>query len=148
MTKVVPIRRHFSFEEHLQFFILEKKVQVISQRTEKDYWYMVSFFFRKYPDALISQKKLKNCVFQFFSQEVARLLGYRWPAEESRSGFQPLYNESPEDSSRMNNKRQDAFSRMNNKRQDASSTLKTLPLSIPLSFPTRLASGEIPGVRS
>ena len=29
LTKVIPIRRHFSFEEHLQFFILEKKAQGI-----------------------------------------------------------------------------------------------------------------------
>jgi len=53
LTKVVPIRRHFSFEDHLQCFILEKRAQGISQRTEKDYWYFLSFFFRKYPDALM-----------------------------------------------------------------------------------------------
>lgn len=61
----------FSWEKHLEDFLLTKKVEGCRDRTIKDYEYHVNQFFKEYPYALEDQEKLQFSVRCYFTTDCA-----------------------------------------------------------------------------
>jgi len=54
----------------LELFLFEKKVEGRAPRTISDYKLHATIFFKCFPRALRSEKKLKACILKYFSDDV------------------------------------------------------------------------------
>ena len=58
------------YNNFLELFLFEKKAEGRAPRTIHDYKLHVSMFFKRFPRALRSEKKLKACILKYFSDDV------------------------------------------------------------------------------
>lgn len=70
MGQVVKLPQPESWESFLELFLFEKKAQGKAPRTIYDYKAHVSAFFKRFPNALRSDKELRTSVLEYFSDDI------------------------------------------------------------------------------
>ncbi|HXL02740.1 MAG TPA: hypothetical protein PK016_06465 [Candidatus Atribacteria bacterium] len=70
MGEVVRLHRSEGFHNFLELFLFEKKAQGKAPRTIYDYKFHVSAFFKRFPQALRSDKELRTSVLEYFSDDI------------------------------------------------------------------------------
>jgi len=68
--QVVKLPQPESWESFLELFLFEKKAQDKAPRTIYDYKAHVSAFFKRFPNALRSDKELRTSVLEYFSDDI------------------------------------------------------------------------------
>ncbi len=70
MGEVVKLQQPDDWKNLLELFLFEKKVEGRAPRTISDYKLHATIFFKCFPRALRSEKKLKACILKYFSDDV------------------------------------------------------------------------------
>ena len=70
MGEVVKLPQPDNWENLLELFLFEKKAEGKAPRTISDYKFHVSNFFKRFPDALRSDKELRTSVLKYFSDDI------------------------------------------------------------------------------
>ncbi|HOA99643.1 MAG TPA: hypothetical protein PKN31_06680 [Candidatus Atribacteria bacterium] len=70
MGEVVKLPQPDDWKNLLELFLFEKKVEGRAPRTISDYKLHATIFFKCFPRALRSEKKLKACILKYFSDDV------------------------------------------------------------------------------
>ena len=70
MGEVVKLPQPDDWKNLLELFLFEKKVEGRAPRTISDYRLHATIFFKCFPRALRSEKKLKACILKYFSDDV------------------------------------------------------------------------------
>ena len=70
MGQVVKLPQLESWKNLLELFLFEKKAEGRAPRTISDYKLHVSMFFKRFPQALRSQKDLRASILKYFSDDI------------------------------------------------------------------------------
>jgi len=70
MGEVIRLPQAEGYNNFLELFLFEKKAEGKAPRTIHDYKAHVSAFFKRFPDALRSEKELRNSVLKYFSDDI------------------------------------------------------------------------------
>ncbi|MDI3543471.1 MAG: integrase/recombinase XerD [Candidatus Atribacteria bacterium] len=70
MGEVVKLHRPEGFHNLLELFLFEKKAEGKAPRTIHDYEVHVIRFFRRFPQALRSEKELRTSILKYFSDDI------------------------------------------------------------------------------
>ena len=70
MGQVVKLPQLESWENFLELFLFEKKAEGRAPRTIHDYKAHITSFFKRFPQALRSEKELRASILKYFSDDI------------------------------------------------------------------------------